>query len=78
MDVRTQIKMNDMMRVILNVKALKFGISSISKYFQKRENPRYCHLFKTSEDPKSFLSIASKLYEISEDQFACNSQTRGT
>ena len=97
-----QIKMNDMMRVILNVKRkdklgvqkmlekcemlslnqlicktilvefwkiLKFGISSISKYFQKRENARYCHLFKTSEDPKSFISIASKLYEMTSEKF---------
>ena len=97
-----QLKMNEMLRIILNVKrkdkvsvksmldkcemlsvnqiicktillemwkALKNNILPISGSFQKRDNIRFQHLFKTSENPNSFISVASKLYEKTSRKF---------
>ena len=97
-----QIKMNDMLRIILNIKrkdkrsidymlrkcnllsinqltcrsilmelwkARKFNVEGIMGKFKHRDNARFKDLFKTSEDPKSFISIASKLWERSSKRF---------
>ena len=97
-----QVKMNDMLRIILNTKrsdkvsiqsmlakcnmlsinqtvcktillefwkSLQNNVTSIVSQFQKRENPRVGHLFKTSHDPRSFISVAAKLYERTSRKF---------
>ena len=100
--VSLQGKMNDMMRIILNIKrrdkisiktmlkkcgmisvnqmickavlmeawkAQKFDIESIVEAFQSRKSKRFENCFKATTDPRSFVSVASKLWEQSTVRF---------
>ena len=50
-------------------KAVHFSIRPISSAFQERENKRYSELFKTTNDPNSFISIGAKLWEQTTEKF---------
>ena len=50
-------------------KARNFNIEGIMKNFKYRDIPRFKDLFRTSKDPKSFVSVASKLWEKSSKRF---------
>ncbi len=56
--------------ILLEVwKAFKFNVTSISGAFKKRENKRFNNLLQCSLDPKSIISVASKLWEKTSDRF---------
>lgn len=57
-------------------KSLNLGIESVSCHFKARNSARFHDQLQSNSDPKSFVSIASKLYNISSDRFKLTNLTK--